>query len=126
MLSWSSDMKKFQFFQENKYKDIVNIQNIDEEEIDNIEKKGDNSNIIKNKQEIDTININNISISGPREMHTINGLLFINGKLIHEKDGKMIRENLIMKILDNKIIDLYRIFNGVYYSFELEGILMNL
>ena len=120
MLSWSSDMKKFQFFQENKYKDIVNIQNIDEEEIDNIEKKGDNSNIIKNKQEIDTININNISISGPREMHTINGLLFINGKLIHEKDGKMIRENLIMKILDNKIIDLYRIFNGVYYSFELK------
>jgi len=47
--------------------------------------------------------------------------LFINGKLIHEKDGKMIRENLIMKILDNKIIDLYRIFNGVYYSFELKS-----
>ena len=47
-------------------------------------------------------------------------MLFINGKLIHEKDGKMIRENLIMKILDNKIIDLYRIFNGVYYSFELK------
>ena len=119
MLSWSSDMKKFQFFKEQKFKDIANIQNINEEENDDTDKKPDN-NIIKNKQEIDTININNISISGPREIHALNGLLFINGKLIHEKDGKMIRENLIMKILDNKIIDLYRIFNGVYYSFELK------
>ena len=119
MLSWSSDIKRFGFFDEKKYKDIDNIQNIYEEEDDeDIDKKKDN--IIKNKHNIDTININNISISGPREIHAINGLLFINGKLIHDKDGKMIRENLIMKILDNKIIDLYRIFNGVYYSFEIK------
>ena len=119
MLSWSSDIKRFGFFDEKKYKDIDNIQNIYEEEDDeDTDKKKDN--IIKNKHNIDTININNISISGPREIHAINGLLFINGKLIHDKDGKMIRENLIMKILDNKIIDLYRIFNGVYYSFEIK------
>ena len=119
MLSWSSDMKKFNFFEEKKYKDLSNIQIIEEEDDeDNVKTK--NENEIKNKQEIDTININNISISGPREIHAINGLLFINGKLIHDKDGKMIRENLIMKILDNKIIDLYRIFNGVYYRFELK------
>ena len=119
MLSWSSDIKRFGFFDEKKYKDISNIQNIYEEEDDEDTDKKKN-NIIKNKQNIDTININNISISGPREIHAINGLLFINGKLIHDKDGKMIRENLIMKILDNKIIDLYRIFNGVYYSFEIK------
>ena len=119
MLSWSSDIKRFGFFDEKKYKDIDNIQNIYEEEDDeDIDKKKDN--IIANKQNIDTININNISISGPREIHAINGLLFINGKLIHDKDGKMIRENLIMKILDNRIIDLYRIFNGVYYRFEIK------
>ena len=119
MLSWSSDMKKFNFFEEKKYKDLSNIQVIEEEDDDD-NMKTKNENEIKNKQEIDTININNISISGPREIHAINGLLFINGKLIHDKDGKMIRENLIMKILDNKIIDLYRIFNGVYYRFELK------
>ena len=119
MLSWSSDMKKFNFFDENKYKDLYNIQNINDEKNDEeIKKKKENE--INNNQEIDTININNVSISGPREFHAINGLLFINGKLIHDKDGKMIRENLIMKIFENKIIDLYRIFNGVYYSFELK------
>ena len=118
MLSWSSDMKKFNFFEEKKYKDLSNIQIIEEEDKENIMKKDKIE--IKNEQKIDTININNISISGPREIHAIDGLLFINGKLIHDKDGKMIRENLIMKIFDNKIIDLYRIFNGVYYSFELK------
>ena len=120
MISWSSDIKRFCFFDEIKYKDISNIQNIYEEEDDDDDTDKNKDNIIKNKQNIDTININNISISGPREIHAINGLLFINGKLIHDKDGKMIRENLIMKILDNKIIDLYRIFNGVYYSFEIK------
>ena len=120
MLSWSSDMKKFNFFNEKKYNDLSNIQNIYDEEEDDDESKKKNENETKPKHEINTININNISISGPREIHTINGLLFINGKLIHDKDGKMIRENLIMKILDNRIIDLYRIFNGVYYRFEIK------
>ena len=125
---WSSDVKKFCFFEEKKYKDIHNINtlDVDEEEDSNnnniiVNKEtNDNDNIIKNNQKIDKININNIFISGRRDMHAINGLIFINGKLIHEKNCKMIRENLIMKILDNKIIDLYRIFNGVYYSFEIK------
>ena len=127
MSSWSSDIKKLCFFDEKKYKDILNINTLKKEEedhnnnniIDN-ENKETNDNIIKNSQKIDDININNIFISGPREIHAIYGLIFINGKLIHEKNGKMIRENLIMKIVDNKIIDLYRIFNGVYYSFEIK------
>ena len=45
-------------------------------------------------------------------------MLFINGKLIHEQNGKMIRENLIMKIYENEVLDLYRVFNGVYYGFR--------
>lgn len=108
MTGLSSDMKKISFFTEQKYKDTLNIQTVDDIKNNKINK------------DINTININNISISGPREIHAINDLLFINGKLIHEKDGKMIRENLIMKILDNKIIDLYRVFNGVYFNFELK------
>ena len=47
-------------------------------------------------------------------------MLFINGKLIHEQNNKMIRENLIMKISENKILDLYRIFNGVYFGFRYQ------
>ena len=65
------------------------------------------------------ISVCNITPSGARQMHAIDGLVFINGKAIHKKDGKMIRESLIMKILDNEVIDEYRIFNGVYYDFSI-------
>ena len=65
------------------------------------------------------ISVCNITPSGARQMHAIDGLVFLNGKAIHKKDGKMIRESLIMKILDNEVIDEYRIFNGVYYDFSL-------
>ena len=66
------------------------------------------------------INISNITISGAHQMHAINGLVFINGKAIHKKEGKNIRESLIMKIYNNKIIDEYHIYNGVYYDFSLK------
>jgi hypothetical protein len=59
-------------------------------------------------------------ISGLRQMYAIDGLVFINGKAVHEKDGKKIRENLIMKILNNKVIDVYHIYNGVYFDFSLK------
>ena len=66
------------------------------------------------------ISINNVTISGAHQMHAINGLVFINGKAIHKKEGKMIRESLIMKIYNNKIIDEYRVYNGVYYDFSIK------
>ena len=66
------------------------------------------------------INISNVTISGAHQMHAINGLVFINGKAIHKKEGKNIRESLIMKIYNNKIIDEYHIYNGVYYDFSLK------
>ena len=66
------------------------------------------------------ISINNITISGAHQMHAINGLVFINGKAIHKKEGKMIRESLVMKIYNNKIIDEYRLYNGVYYDFSIK------
>ena len=66
------------------------------------------------------ISINNVTISGAHQMHAINDLVFINGKAIHKKEGKMIRESLIMKIYNNKIIDEYRLYNGVYYDFSIK------
>ena len=112
MINLSAAIPKFIFFDEIIYE--VNQNNEDTEK----NKKVLNQNIINNKREEKTININNLSVSGPRDIYAINSMLFINGKLIHEKDGKMIRENLIMKIFENQIYDLYRIFNGVYYGFR--------
>ena len=112
MINISSEIPKFNFFNEIIYEDNSKNENQDKN-INNVKKSAINE--IKNDY---TININNISISGPKEIFAINSMLFINGKLIHEQDGKMIRENLIMKIYENEILDLYRVFNGVYYGFR--------
>ena len=112
MINLSSEVPKFNFFDEEIFED--NNSNNENKE------KTINKNIIKNYREKNNYNINNIFVSGPREIFAINSMLFINGKLIHEKDGKMIRENLIMKICENEVLDLYRVFNGVYYGFRYE------
>ena len=114
MVNLSSEIPKFTFFDEDIYTNSLNLEN-EEKNINVL-----NKNNIKNKKEDNTININNIFVSGPREIYSINSMLYINGKLIHEKDGKMIRENLIMKIYENQILDLYRVFNGVYYGFRYQ------
>ena len=108
--SGASNVRKFQFFEVIKESSVVPPE---EPEIDN----SDNIPIHLQKS---NISINNVSVSGTRQMHAIDGLVFINGKAIHKKEGKMIRESLIMKILDNKIIDEYRIYNGVYYDFSIK------
>ena len=109
----SSNIRKFQFFEiikevDNNLPQKNNIKDANKESVESNQKKLN-------------IDINNIMISGLRQMYAIDGLVFINGKAIHEKDGKKIRENLIMKILDNKIIDVYRIYNGVYFDFCLKS-----
>ena len=111
MINLSADIQKFIFFDEIVYEANKNTD------------KGKNKinlkrNSIQDQKELESININNISVGGPREIYAINSMLFINGKLIHEQDNKMIRENLIMKISENEILDLYRVFNGVYYGFR--------
>ena len=111
MINLSSEVPKFNFFDEEIFEDKSNNEN---------QEKNINKNTIKNYGESNNYNINNIFVSGPREIYAINSMLFINGKLIHELDGKMIRENLIMKIYENEVLDLYRVFNGVYYGFRYE------
>ena len=110
----SSYIRKFQFFEE--VKDIeptqkpqsnensINI-NVTEEKI-NDDSSNDSS-----------ISINNISISSQKQMKAFENFIFINGKATYKKIGQMVRENLIMKIKDNKIIDEYFIFNLFYYDF---------
>ena len=111
MINLSAEIQKFIFFDEEIYE--ANKNNDKEKNKINLKR-----NSIKDQKELESININNISVGGPREIYAINSMLFINGKLIHEQDSKMIRENLIMKISENEILDLYRVFNGVYYGFR--------
>jgi hypothetical protein len=53
-------------------------------------------------------------------MYAIDGIVFISGKAIHKLDDKLVRESLIMKIVNNKVIDQYRIYNRLYYDFQLK------
>ena len=114
--SGSSNIRKFQFFE------VINdprnaiIQENEEKEKENLSKDKNKSNSEKH-----SISLNNINISGPRQMLTIDDLIFINGRATHEKEGGgMIRENLIMKISENEIIDEFRFFNLVYYDFSIK------
>lgn len=111
--SGSSNIKKFQFFEIIKEEDNAPSQENNNKEA--------NKESVETKQKEPNIDINNIMISGIRQMYAIDGLVFVNGKAIHEKEGKKIRENLIMKILNNKIIDVYCIYNGVYFDFCLKS-----
>ena len=108
--SGASNVRKFQFFDIQKESTII-------PEVPEEINYPPNTPIHKQES---NISINNITISGAHQMHAINGLVFINGKAIHKKEGKMIRESLIMKIYNNKIIDEYRIYNGVYYDFSIK------
>ena len=53
-------------------------------------------------------------------MQSVDDIIFICGKAIHKVKSKIIRESLIVKIINNKIIDEYRMFNGLYYDFKLK------
>ena len=111
--SGASNVRKFQFFEIIKESSAIPP---DDPEVDD---EGKESDIPIHLQK-SNISINNVSVSGARQMHAIDGLVFINGKAIHKKEGKMIRESLVMKILDNRVIDEYRVYNGVYYDFSIK------
>jgi hypothetical protein len=111
--SGASNVRKFDFFE------IIKESSVVPPEDPEVDAEGKETNIPIHLQK-SNISINNISISGANQMHAIDGLVFINGKAIHKKEGKMIRESLVMKILDNKVIDEYRVYNGVYYDFSIK------
>ena len=109
----SSHIRKFQFFEEEKEletssdpQSLKNSANINEKE--------------EQIQESDNISINNITISDPKQMKVFEDYIFINGGATHKKIGQKVRENLIMKIKNNKIIDEYFIFNLLYYDFFIK------
>ena len=107
----SSFFRKFQFFEVVKDPEIIsNNQPLKNSINKNEEQQNDNFEI----------DINNISISDPKQMKIYDNKIFINGRATHKKSGQMVRENLIMKIENNIITDEYFIFNLVYYDFSIK------
>ena len=65
------------------------------------------------------ITLNDLKPNSIDQMCAIDDLIFVNGKAIHKIQGTLGRESLIMKIYNNKVVDSYRMFNGVYYFFQI-------
>ena len=109
----SSFIRKFQFFE------VVN----ESEPLTNSKSQSLKGSMIKNenkgqsKEEINTININDIS--EPKQMECYDNYIFINGSATHKKSEQIVRENLIMKMENNKILDEYYFFNLIYYDFSI-------
>ena len=95
-----SSMKKYQFFEETQDKT---------EQISN-----------NNQNKSYSLTLNDISPSGINQMQSIEDIIFICGKAIYKIKSQIIRESLILKIINNKIYDEYRMFNGLYYDFKIK------
>ena len=95
----NNSMKKYQFFEE-----LIET----------------DTNISTNDKNISssTLFLKDISSSGINQMQSIDDIIFICGKAIYKVKSQLKRESLIVKIINNKIYDEYRFFNGLYYDFE--------
>ena len=96
----TSSMKKYQFFEESIDKTTQNVK--------------DNSN------KASSLTLNDISPSGINQMQAIEDIIFICGKAIQKINSQILRESLILKIINNKIYDEYRMFNKLYYDFKIK------
>ena len=103
----TSSIRKYQFF----------------EEVNDPSKKEDNQIIISHKDSTEDntpITINDITPNSIDQINVIDDIIFINGKAIHKIQRVLGRESLILKIHNNKVLDSYRLFNGVYYFFKIK------
>ena len=101
----SSSIRKYQFFEE------VNTDSKKNEEI-----------FISHQDsplENTPITLHDVKPNTIDQMCVIDDIIFINGKAVHKINGSLSRESVIIKIYNNKVIDSYRIFNGVYYYFQI-------
>ena len=104
----TSQTRKFQFFDEIK---------------DNISTLDENNKIIEKKEDeeeenpfLKKLNINISSIVPTKEMQVMDGIIFVCGSVFY-KESKL-KTNRMLKIIDNQVIDEYRMLNN-YYDFIL-------
>ena len=102
--SSTSTVRKYQFFEE--IKDPSQNEPI----------------IISHKDSLEEntpITLNDVTPNTIDQMNVIDDIIFINGKAIHKIQGTLGRESVIVKIYNNQVLDSYRMFNGVYYFFQI-------
>ena len=102
----SSAVRKYQFF----------------EEVDQEFKSNSDIYISHEESPLENtpITLHDIKPNSIDQMCVIDDIIFVNGKAIHKIQGALARESLIMKIYKNKVVDSYRMFNGVYYFFKIK------
>ena len=108
--------RKFLFFDIIEGEEFINNDDIQSNEISTSQEnklKEKNENIVEESN----INISEIS---PNQMCAIDGIVFICGKVNYKMNKKLIRESLIIKIINNKVIDQYRLHNKLYYDFQIK------
>ena len=108
--------RKFLFFDIIEGEEFINNDDIQSNEISTSQEnklKEKNENIVEESN----INISEIS---PNQMCAINGIIFICGKVKYKMNEKSIFEYLIVKIINNKVIDQYRLHNKLYYDFQIK------
>ena len=107
--------RKFLFF------DIIEGEQYIKNDIKSNEISTSQENKIKvkneNIEEESNINISEIS---PKQMYAIDGIVFICGQVKYKMNEKLILEYLIIKIIDNKVIDQFRLHKKLYYDFQIK------
>lgn len=105
----NKSMSKFQFF------DIVEGK---EPPVKPETKQLPNDNDPKSKlPPIGVIELSNVT---PSQMYASEGVVFVFGKVIRRTSEYLVKENLVLKIFNNKIIDEYMLFNKMFYNFILK------
>lgn len=92
MMKSATTIKKFQFF------DIESEQN-----------SGESQN-----------NPNYLRDISPNQMYAINQIIFLSAKVKRKVDNLLTNENLILKIVKNKVVDQYKVFNKTTEGFHLK------
>ena len=101
----SSSIRKYQFFEE-----VTSENQSIDEYISHQDSPLENT----------PITIHDIKPNSIDQMCAIDDIIFICGKAIHKIQGTLSRESVILKIYENKVLDSYRMFNGVYYYFQIK------
>jgi hypothetical protein len=63
---------------------------------------------------------NPFSNVSPYQMYAVNQMIFLSAKVKKKQDNAMTTENLILKILKNKVVDEYNIYNKMIHYFQLK------
>ena len=104
-------MRKFQFF------DIVEGKEFIKKPVNSITASNDEEGLKAKPNTTSTIKLSDVI---PHQMYASEGVVFISGSVNKKMKEYNIKENLIVKVVNNTVIDEYKPFNKLLYSFDLK------